>query len=207
MHSSGVPAMGQPLCSSSSLTACAAALRPPFSIASATGCSSSKAMPADSRSTSAEPLMFCTLFARYMAACSRAPSFPFFASRPSLPTITQPRITLDAPFLSFADFFPKELRRAEPEEEAITRDGLHGARFHLDLDGMARVGRNNSPTQLNTLGLAGDDGENCSRRAGLEGMFTPPRIGFSDPEGVETRALAGLSHSHGFGDGLHAGLT
>ena len=53
-----------------------AASRPPCSIASATGRISSCSMPARSSSVSAEPWMFCTLFARYMPAISRAPSRP-----------------------------------------------------------------------------------------------------------------------------------
>src|SRR6202043_4106592 len=71
---------------------------------------------------------------------------------------------------------------------------------------MSRVGRNNSPTKLNAFGLAGDDSENRSRRARFKRMFTPPRIGFGDPERVETRVLTGLGHGQSFADGLHAKL-
>ena len=91
MHSSGVPAIGQTFSSTESVTARAAALRPPVSIASAIGRISSNVSPAFCNSTSAEPRMFCTLFARYIAAISRAPSFAVFGSLPMLPTTTPPR--------------------------------------------------------------------------------------------------------------------
>ena len=81
MQSDGVPAIGRHLSSSASETSAFAARRPPCSIASATGRISSCSMPASSSSVSAEPWMFCTLFARYMPAISRAPSRP--ASRSS----------------------------------------------------------------------------------------------------------------------------
>src|SRR5258708_24586331 len=106
----------------------------------------------------------------------------------------------------FADFFHEDLRRAEAQKEAVTGEILHNARFHRDLDGMSRVRRNNSPTELNARSLAGDDSENRGRRARLKRMFTPPWISFSDPEGIETRVLTGLGHSHGFTDRLHAEL-
>src|SRR5262249_41978462 len=75
-HSSGVPAMGLHLSRISSVTCSFAARRPPRSIASATGRISSCVKPAKSSSVSAAPRMFCTLFARYMPAISRAPSRP-----------------------------------------------------------------------------------------------------------------------------------
>src|SRR5882762_1645967 len=71
---------------------------------------------------------------------------------------------------------------------------------------MSRVRRNNSPTELNARSLAGDHGENRSRRTRLKRMFPPPGIGFGNPEGVETRILTGLGHGHGFLDRLHAKL-
>jgi hypothetical protein len=37
-------------------------------------------------------------------------------------------------------------------------------------------------------------------------MFSPPGIGFGDPEGVEAGVLAGFRHGCGFMDGLHAEL-
>src|SRR5579862_223868 len=76
MQSAGVPAMGRHLSSSASETCALAASRPPCSIASATGRISSCSIPARSRSVSAAPWMFCTLFARYIPAISRAPSRP-----------------------------------------------------------------------------------------------------------------------------------
>src|SRR3954469_13774549 len=91
MQSSGVPAIGLHLSSSASLTSAFAASRPPRSIASATGRISSCSIPARSSSVSAAPWMFCTLFARYMPAISRAPSRP--ASRSDAwidATIVQP---------------------------------------------------------------------------------------------------------------------
>src|SRR5208337_2357444 len=111
-------------------------------------------------------------------------------------------------FLTFplADFFHEDLRRAETQKESVTSEILHDARFHRDFDGMSRVGRNNPPAELNALGLAGDDGENCGRGAGLKGMLTPPRVRFGDPEGVEACVLAGLGHGCGFVDRLHAQL-
>src|SRR5262245_2436384 len=91
MQSSGVPAIGLHLSSRASVTSALAASRPPRSIASATGRISSCSIPARSSSVSAAPWMFCTLFARYMPAISRAPSRP--ASRSSSwieATIVQP---------------------------------------------------------------------------------------------------------------------
>src|SRR5439155_1532502 len=76
MQSSGVPAIGLHLSSSASVTLAFAASRPPCSIASATGRISSWSIPASSSSVSAAPWMFCTLFARYIPAISRAPSRP-----------------------------------------------------------------------------------------------------------------------------------
>ena len=113
-----------------------------------------------------------------------------------------------ADFLAFplADFFHEDLRRTEAEKKAIAGKILHDASFHRDLDRMSRVRRNNSPPELNAFCLAGDDGENRGRRARFKRMFTPPGIGFGNPEGVETRVLAGLGHGDGFADGLHAEL-
>src|SRR6266516_3907432 len=71
MQSSGVPAIGLHLSSSASLT-CA--------FASATGRISSCSISASSSSVSAAPWMFCTLFARYIPAISRAPSRPLSRS-------------------------------------------------------------------------------------------------------------------------------
>ena len=79
MQSAGVPAIGLHLSRISSVTSAFAASRPPRSIASATGRISSWVSPARSSSVSAAPLMFCTLFARYMPAISRAPSRPCVA--------------------------------------------------------------------------------------------------------------------------------
>src|SRR5207248_339703 len=76
MQSSGVPAIGRHLSRIASVTFDFAARRPPCSIASATGRISSCSSPARSSSVSAAPWMFCTLFARYMPAISRAPSRP-----------------------------------------------------------------------------------------------------------------------------------
>ena len=45
-----------------------------------------------SSSVSADPRMFCTLLARYIAAISRAPSRAVFGSSPMLPTITDAEI-------------------------------------------------------------------------------------------------------------------
>src|SRR6267142_1325448 len=95
MHCEGVPAMGHTFCSTASLTARAAAFLPPCSMASAMGRISSNANPAHSSSVSAEPRMFWTLLARYMAAISRAPSRAVLASSPTLPTITEPRSSLE----------------------------------------------------------------------------------------------------------------
>jgi hypothetical protein len=76
MQSAGVPAMGLQRSSSESLTSAFAASRPPRSMASATGASSSLSIPANSSNVSAAPRMFWNLFARYMPAISRAPSRP-----------------------------------------------------------------------------------------------------------------------------------
>ena len=76
MQSSGVPAIGLHRSSRESVTFSFAASRPPRSIASATGASSSISISASSSSVSAEPWMFWNLFARYMPAISRAPSRP-----------------------------------------------------------------------------------------------------------------------------------
>src|SRR5205085_1010313 len=91
MQSAGVPAIGLHLSRIVSVTFAFAASRPPCSIASAIGLISSCSSPARSRSVSAAPWMFCTLFARYMPAISRAPSRPSLRSRPIEATIVQPR--------------------------------------------------------------------------------------------------------------------
>ncbi len=70
-----------------SVTFSFAASRPPCSIASATGRISSCVSPARSSRVSAEPWMFCTLFARYMAAISRRRRGP----RRGLRRSTRPR--------------------------------------------------------------------------------------------------------------------
>src|SRR5207249_5849855 len=90
-QSSGVPAIGLHLSRISSVTAAFAASRPPCSIASATGRISSCVNPAHSSSVSAAAWMFCTLFARYMPAISRAPSRPRSRSSSIEATIVQPR--------------------------------------------------------------------------------------------------------------------
>src|SRR5947207_6561912 len=96
-QSSGVPAIGLHLSRRASLTFAFAASRPPFSIASATGMISSCSMPARSSSVSAEPLMFWTLFARYIPAISRAPSRPASRSLSLIEaTIVQP-MSMSAP--------------------------------------------------------------------------------------------------------------
>ena len=99
--------MAQTFLSTSSVTACAAALRPPFSMASAMGAISSNVSPAFCSSTSAEPRMFCTLFARYIAAISLAPSLPSCEFLLMLPTITAPKSS-DAGFLP-AFFAPSSM--------------------------------------------------------------------------------------------------
>src|SRR5262249_14030300 len=76
MQSAGVPAIGLQRSSSESVTCAFAARRPPRSIASATGWSSSIRISARSSSVSAEPLMFWNLLARYMPAISRPPARP-----------------------------------------------------------------------------------------------------------------------------------
>src|SRR6266550_5514142 len=88
MHSSGVPAIGLQRSSSASVTCSFAASRPPRSIASATGASSSISISADSSSASAAPLMFWNLFARYMPQISRAPSRPASRSDSWIDAIT-----------------------------------------------------------------------------------------------------------------------
>src|SRR6266536_1685433 len=90
MQSAGVPAIGLHLSRIASVTCSFAARRPPRSIASATGRISSTSIPARSSSVSAAPLMFCTLFARYMPAISRAPSRPWSRSSAIEATIVQP---------------------------------------------------------------------------------------------------------------------
>ena len=67
MQSAGVPAIGLQRSSSESVTCSFAASRPPRSIASATGASSSISISASWSSVSAEPRMFWNLFARYIA--------------------------------------------------------------------------------------------------------------------------------------------
>src|SRR6188474_2335408 len=91
MQSSGVPAIGLHLSRISSVSAALAASRPPASIASATGRISSWVSPAHSSRVSAAAWMFCTLFARYMPAISRAPSRPRSRSSSIEATIVQPR--------------------------------------------------------------------------------------------------------------------
>ncbi len=77
-----------------------AASRPPCSIASATGRISSCSISASSSSVSAEPWMFCTLFARYIPAISRAPSRPASRSEAWIDaTIVQP-MSMSAPTFS-----------------------------------------------------------------------------------------------------------
>jgi hypothetical protein len=94
MQSSGRPAIGLHLSRTASVTWSFAASRPPRSIASATGRISSCSIPASSSSVSAEPRMFCTLFARYMPAISRAPSRPASRSDSWIEaTIVQPTST------------------------------------------------------------------------------------------------------------------
>ncbi len=93
MQSDGVPAIGLQRSSSVSVTFAFAASRPPCSIASATGRISSGSISASSSSVSAAPRMFCTLFARYMPAISRAPSRPSSRSSPIEATIVQPMST------------------------------------------------------------------------------------------------------------------
>ena len=94
MQSAGVPAIGLQRSSSESVTCAFAARRPPLSIASATGWSSSIRISARSSSVSAEPLMFWNLFARYMPAISRAPSRPASRSVAWIEaTIVQPTST------------------------------------------------------------------------------------------------------------------
>ena len=93
-QSSGVPAIGLQRSRIESVTFALAASRPPCSIASATGRISSGSIPASSSSVSAEPWMFCTLFARYMPAISRAPSRPASRSVAWIEaTIVQPTST------------------------------------------------------------------------------------------------------------------
>jgi hypothetical protein len=91
MQSSGVPAMGLQRSSRSSLTLSLAASRPPCSMASATGASSSISISASWSRVSAAPLMFWYLLARYIAAISRAPSRPRSRSDASMEaTMVQP---------------------------------------------------------------------------------------------------------------------
>src|SRR5208282_3278795 len=106
----------------------------------------------------------------------------------------------------FADFFHEDLRRAKAQQETVTREILHDARLHRNLDRMPRVWRNNSPTKLNAPSLARNDGENYGRRARFEGMFAPPGIGFGDPDRVQPRFPAGLGDGRGFADGFHPKL-
>src|SRR5208282_6443559 len=113
-----------------------------------------------------------------------------------------------ADFLAFAlaDFFHEDLRRAEAEKKAVAGEILHYTRLHRNLHRVTGVRRNDSPAELNALGLAGDYGKNRGGGACFERMFAPPGIGFRDPEGVEARVLARLGHGRGFVDGLHAEL-
>src|SRR3954466_13136894 len=98
-QSSGVPAMGLHLSSSSSVTSAFAARRPPRSIASATGRISSCVISASSSSVSAAPWMFWTLFARYMPAISRAPSRPAARSLSWIEATTVQATSISSPTL------------------------------------------------------------------------------------------------------------
>src|SRR6476660_150958 len=100
MQSDGVPAIGRHLSRSASETSAFAASRPPRSIASATGRISSCAIPASSSSVSAAPWMFCTLFARYMPAISRAPSRPASRSFSWIEATTVQPTSISPPTLS-----------------------------------------------------------------------------------------------------------
>jgi hypothetical protein len=97
MQSAGVPAIGLHLSRRASDTCAFAASRPPCSIASATGRISFCSIPARSSSTSAEPWMFCTLFARYMPAISRAPSRPCSRSVAWIDATTVQPMSMSAP--------------------------------------------------------------------------------------------------------------
>src|SRR5207302_5974678 len=100
MQSAGVPAIGRHLSSSASETFAFAAKRPPCSIASATGRISPCSMPARSRSVSAAPWLFCTLFARYIPAISRAPSRPASRSVSWMEATTVQPTSMPAPTFS-----------------------------------------------------------------------------------------------------------
>src|SRR5207245_818998 len=131
MHCAGVPAIAHTFSSTASVTARAAAFRPPCSIASAIGRISSNERPAHSRSVSAEPRMFCTLLARYMAAISLAPSWADFGSSPTLPTITVPKSSFEESFPSWWAPCSFLFTTGERRFADLNAFPHHGCRTHL----------------------------------------------------------------------------
>src|SRR5208282_666852 len=116
------------------------------------------------------------------------------------------RSCLRSPF-PLAGFLHENLRRPESQQET-SRAGrlLQNARFHSDLDGVARVWRNDPPADGNPPRLPRDDGGDRRGRASFHSMLSPPGIGFGEPERIESGAFAGLGHAHGFVQGFHAQL-
>ena len=144
MQSSGVPAIGLHLSRISSVTAAFAASRPPASIASATGRISSCVRPAHSSSVSAAPWMFCTLFARYMPAISRAPSRPCSRSSSIEATIGAAeieRVGVAACLLELPADVADERRRRDRRGQQPVGRLRRGAQHHRPGAGEVQGGR------------------------------------------------------------------
>src|SRR5271154_739673 len=108
---------------------------------------------------------------------------------------------------TFANFLHENLRSAESQKKASGPSNiLQNTRFHSNLHGIARIRRNNPPTDRNFLSLPRNDRRDRRRRSCLVRMFAPPGIRFREPERVKARALARLRHRHGLRDRLHAQL-
>ena len=111
-------------------------------------------------------------------------------------------------FLSFtlADFLHENLRRSQTEQKTVARQILHDACFHGNLNGMARVRRNDSPPQLNSFRSQRNGGEYSRGGSCFEGMLAPPGIRFGNPECVEARILTSLGHRQRFAHRFHTQL-
>src|SRR6266404_6664624 len=71
---------------------------------------------------------------------------------------------------------------------------------------MPRVRRNNSPADSDLFCFTRNNRSDGGGRARLHGVLAPPRVSFGEPEGVESRSVAGLRHANRFLQRLHAEL-
>ena len=126
----------------------------------------------------------------------------------NLNTLSHNRGRTDAlAFLAFAGVLHEDFRRTQSQQKAsLSRGFLHHARLHRDLDRVAGVGRDNSPSHSDLLGFARDNGRDGGAGAGFHGMFSPPRIGLCQPEGIKPRLVASLGHPNRLVQRLHAEL-